>query len=104
MHSYQEAKTKENLQARLKRIEGQVRGLHKMIDEDKYCLDIITQVSSVQAALQQVSVLLLENHLRGCVTQAITEGGGEAGQAKIDEMLHVLGRFARSPQYNTEQG
>ncbi|HEX2910776.1 MAG TPA: metal-sensitive transcriptional regulator [Chloroflexia bacterium] len=96
MHGYHADKDK--LQARLKRIEGQVRGLQRMIEDDKYCIDIITQISSVQAALQQVSVLLLEDHMRGCVTDAISEGG-EAANDKINEMMQVLGRYARSPQY-----
>jgi CsoR family transcriptional regulator, copper-sensing transcriptional repressor len=84
---------KERTLTRLRRIEGQVRGLQRMIEEDKYCIDIITQVSSVQAALEQVSIALMENHLRHCVTDAIQGGDGEA---KIQEVMEVLRRYAKA--------
>jgi DNA-binding FrmR family transcriptional regulator len=85
---------KDKLLTRLRRIEGQVRGLQRMIEEDKYCIDIITQVSSVQAALEQISLGLMENHMRHCVTEAIQEGNGET---KIGEVMEVLRRYAKSP-------
>jgi CsoR family transcriptional regulator, copper-sensing transcriptional repressor len=84
---------KDRTLTRLRRIEGQVRGLQRMIEEDKYCIDIITQVSSVQAALEQVSLALMENHMRHCVTEAIQEGNGEA---KIQEVMDVLRRYAKA--------
>jgi DNA-binding FrmR family transcriptional regulator len=84
---------KQKLLARLRRIEGQTRGLQRMVEEDQYCVDIMTQVSGVQAALEQVSLLLMENHLHSCVTEAIQEGKGEE---KIDEMMHVMRHYTRS--------
>ena len=66
---------KENYAKRLRRIEGQVRGIAKMIDEDKYCIDVLTQISAVNSALQSVALGLLDEHLGHCVTQAVAEGG-----------------------------
>jgi DNA-binding FrmR family transcriptional regulator len=91
MDSY--GRDKEDLLLRLKRIEGQVRGLQRMIEEEKYCVDILTQSSSVQSALQKVELLLLENHMRHCVSDAIAKGEGEE---KIKEMMEVVRRFSRS--------
>ena len=91
MDSY--GRDKEDLLLRLKRIEGQVRGLQRMIEEEKYCVDILTQSYSVQSALQKVELLLLENHMRHCVSDAIAKGEGEE---KIKEMMEVVRRFSRS--------
>ena len=71
-HGY--SASKENYAKRLRRIEGQVRGIAKMIDEDKYCIDVLTQISAVNSALQSVALGLLEEHLNHCVTQAVAEG------------------------------
>jgi DNA-binding FrmR family transcriptional regulator len=90
MDSY--GRDKEDLLLRLRRIEGQVRGLQRMIEEEKYCIDILTQSSSVQAALQQVELILLENHMHHCVTSAIQQG---EGAEKIKEMMGVVRRFRR---------
>jgi DNA-binding FrmR family transcriptional regulator len=83
---------KENVQNRLKRIEGQVRGLQRMVDEEKYCIDILTQITSVQAALEQVSLLLTEDHMRHCVADALQQGNGDE---KIDEIMAVLKRYSK---------
>ena len=83
---------KKQLQTRLRRIEGQVRGVARMIDEDKYCVDVVTQVAAIQAALDKVSLGLLDGHLRGCVRDEIRAGGGEA---KVDELLQVMDRVLR---------
>lgn len=91
MASYDD--NKEKIQARLRRIEGQARGLQKMVEQDKYCVDIMTQISSVQAALEQVSLLLMEDHLRHCVTEAIQQGNGEQ---KINEVLNVIKHYTKS--------
>ena len=88
MHGYKS--DKEKILTRLKRIEGQTRGLQRMVEEDTYCVDILTQVASVQAALEQVSLLLMEDHMRHCVTDAIQQGNGAE---KIEELMGVL----RSP-------
>lgn len=86
---------KENYLKRLRRIEGQVRGLQKMIDDDKYCIDILTQVSAVTRALQSFSLGLLDEHLAGCVVDAAAKGGAEA-DAKVREASEAIGRLVRS--------
>jgi CsoR family transcriptional regulator, copper-sensing transcriptional repressor len=80
---------------RLRRIEGQVRGLQRMVDEDVYCIDVLTQVSAVTRALQAVALGLLEDHLGHCVAQAIEEGGPEAEQ-KVKEAAAAVSRLVRS--------
>ncbi len=77
---------------RLRRIEGQVRGLQRMIDEDRYCVDILTQVRSVSRALQRVSDAILSRHLRHCVAEAMESGDAAQRSARIDEVLTVLER------------
>ena len=72
---------------RLRLIEGQVRGLHRMVEEDRYCADIITQVSAVQQALRSVARALMSNHLTHCATQAIRTGSPKQQQAMYDELL-----------------
>ena len=86
---------KEHYLQRLRRIEGQVRGLQKMIDEDKYCIDILTQVSAVTKALQSVALGLLEDHLGHCVAQATAEGGDVAA-AKVQEASAAIARLLRT--------
>lgn len=89
MYGY--AMNKKDLEDRLKRIEGQVRGLQRMIDEDKYCIDILTQLSSVQAALKAVGMGLLDDHVRHCVRDSIEQGSGDQ---KIEELMAAVGRLA----------
>lgn len=79
---------------RLKRIEGQVRGLQKMVEEDRYCADILTQLSSVQEALRGVSRELMRNHLKHCATHAIRQGEPEA-EAMYDELVELFHKHAR---------
>jgi DNA-binding FrmR family transcriptional regulator len=86
---------KEDYLRRLRRIEGQVRGLQKMVEDDKYCIDILTQVSAVTKALQAVALGLLEDHLGHCVTQAVAEGGDAAG-TKVREASDAIARLVRS--------
>ena len=83
---------KEALIRRLNRIEGQVRGVNKMILEDRYCVDILNQVSALQSALDAVAMLLLENHTHGCMQGAIKSGKGDEA---IDELMTVVRKFAR---------
>jgi DNA-binding FrmR family transcriptional regulator len=80
---------------RLRRIEGQVRGLQKMVEEDRYCPDILTQVSSVQEALRAVGRELMRNHLKHCATQAIRSGDGNAAEATYDELIEMIYRHSR---------
>jgi DNA-binding FrmR family transcriptional regulator len=86
---------KEDYLKRLRRIEGQVRGLQKMVQDDTYCIDILTQVSAVTGALQSVALGLLEDHLGHCVTQAVAEGG-DAADAKVREASDAIARLVRS--------
>ncbi len=86
---------KEAYLRRLRRIEGQVRGLQKMVEEDKYCIDILTQVSAATKALQSVALGLLDDHLGHCVTQAATEGG-EVADTKVREASEAIARLVRS--------
>jgi CsoR family transcriptional regulator, copper-sensing transcriptional repressor len=80
---------------RLRRIEGQVRGLQRMIEEDKYCIDILTQVAAATRALQSVALGLLEEHLSHCVAQAVAEGGEDAA-GKVREASDAIARLVRS--------
>lgn len=80
---------------RLRRIEGQVRGLQKMIEEDRYCPEIIAQISSVQEALRGVARALMRNHLRHCATLAIRKGSQEEAEATYDELLEIIYRHLR---------
>jgi DNA-binding FrmR family transcriptional regulator len=80
---------------RLRRIEGQVRGLQNMIDEDRYCIDVLTQISAVTRALQEVAIGLLDEHLAHCVRDAIESGGPEA-DAKVAEASAAVARLVRS--------
>ncbi|ADL11845.1 protein of unknown function DUF156 [Acetohalobium arabaticum DSM 5501] len=89
MNSYSEEK--DELITRLKRIEGQVRGIQRMIDEEKYCVDVLTQVAAAKAALNKVGMTVLRNHTHGCVREAVSEG--ENGEEIIDELMSVISKF-----------
>lgn len=93
MHGYSE--NKDAYLKRLKRVEGQVRGIAKMVDEDKYCIDILTQVSAATKALQSVALGLLEEHLAHCVVEAARAGGPEA-DIKVKEAAEAIARLVRS--------
>lgn len=83
---------KQALLDRLKKIEGQVRGLQRMIDEDRYCVDVLVQVAAVRAALNKVGLMLLEGHARGCMQAAARRGEGDEAVA---ELMDVLERFVK---------
>ena len=85
--------TKGKAQGRLRRIEGQVQGLQRMIAADAYCVDILLQVSAVQGALEQVQKLLLGRHVESCVADALRWGSRTERQRKVDELLEVFSRF-----------
>lgn len=82
---------KEDIEKRLLRIEGQARGLQKMVDDERYCIDILTQVKSMKAALDRVALLLLDDHVEHCVADAVRSGDGAA---KLRELSQAIGRFA----------
>lgn len=92
-HGYGDDKAK--YLARLKRIEGQTRGIHRMIDEDQYCIDILTQISAVNSALENVALALLEDHLGHCVAAAAQEGG-EVAEDKLAEAAKAIRRMVKS--------
>jgi DNA-binding FrmR family transcriptional regulator len=85
--------TKAKTRARLRRIEGQVQGLQRMLDNDAYCVDILLQISAVQGALEQVQKLLLGRHIESCVADALRSGSRSERQQKVDELLDVFSRF-----------
>ncbi len=93
MHGY--TANKDDYLKRLRRVEGQVRGIAKMVDEDKYCIDILTQVSAATKALQSVALGLLGDHLACCVVDAARAGGPEANE-KITEATDAIARLVRS--------
>lgn len=82
---------KKDLQDRLRRIEGQVRGLQRMVEEDTYCIDILTQLNSANAALKAVGMGLLDAHVRHCVRESIEQGQGDE---KVEELMTAVGRLA----------
>jgi CsoR family transcriptional regulator, copper-sensing transcriptional repressor len=84
---------KEQIQARLRRIEGQIRGVQKMVDEDRYCIDVLTQVSAAKAALDAVALALLQDHTEHCVAEAIRSGDGTE---KIRELNDAVERLVRA--------
>jgi DNA-binding FrmR family transcriptional regulator len=86
---------KSAIQKRLRRIEGQVRGLQRMVDEDKYCVEVLDQVAAVTKALQAVAIELLDDHLSHCVAEALTAGGDTADE-KIAEASAAIARLVRS--------
>lgn len=91
-HGYSERK--DDLLKRLRRAEGQVRGIHRMIEQDEYCIDVITQVSAATKALERVALALLDDHLGHCVAQAAKEGG-EVSAAKLKEASDAIARLVR---------
>ncbi len=93
MYGYTE--NKDSYLLRLRRIEGQVRGLQRMVEDDKYCIDILTQVAAVTRALQSVGLGLLDEHLTHCVAQAVA-GGGDTADAKVREASDGIARLVRS--------
>jgi DNA-binding FrmR family transcriptional regulator len=89
MYGY--AMNRDEVVARLRRVEGQIRGLQRMVEEDKYCIDILTQMTSATAALRAVGLGLLDEHVRHCVKESIEQG---AGDEKVEELLAAVARFA----------
>ena len=89
------ADNRDDIQRRLRRIEGQVRGLQRMVDEDTYCIDVLTQVSATTRALESVALLMLDDHLSHCVAHAVAEGG-DVGDAKLKEASAAIARLVRS--------
>jgi DNA-binding FrmR family transcriptional regulator len=94
VHGYSE--DKDALIKRLHRIEGQVRGLERMVEQDRYCIDILTQIAAVNTALESLAFRLLDGHVRHCVRDALSSGDAGDAQAKTEELLAAVQRFART--------
>jgi DNA-binding FrmR family transcriptional regulator len=92
-HGYLKAKDKQLLENRLNRIEGQVRGVRRMVDEEAYCVDVLTQIASVVSALEKVGTILLKDHVEHCVRESIEKG--EGADAKIEELTAAVERFLK---------
>jgi CsoR family transcriptional regulator, copper-sensing transcriptional repressor len=87
---------KDALIKRLHRIEGQVRGLERMVEEDRYCIDVLTQISAVTTALESLALRILDDHVQHCVADALASGDQQAAQEKSRELLDAVQRFART--------
>jgi CsoR family transcriptional regulator, copper-sensing transcriptional repressor len=85
---------RDELLSRLRKIEGQVRGIQRMVEQDTYCVDILTQISAAVSGMEKVALRLLHDHMRGCVRDALTEK--DAGDEKVDELVRVVERFIAS--------
>lgn len=83
---------KEVLIKRLKRIEGQVKGIQKMVEDERYCVDILTQISAIRSAINKVGTIILENHMKGCVSESIKEGNSEE---MINELMKTIDKFVK---------
>ena len=93
-HGY--VQDKDALVKRLHRIEGQVRGIERMVEEERYCIDVITQISAVSTALESLAFKLLDDHVRHCVADALASGDAAAAAEKSEEMLAAVERFTRT--------
>jgi DNA-binding FrmR family transcriptional regulator len=87
---------KDALVKRLHRIEGQVRGIERMVDDDRYCIDILTQIGAVNTALESLAFKVLDDHVNHCVTDALTSGDPKEAAAKSKELMEAVQRFART--------
>ena len=87
---------KDALVKRLHRIEGQVRGIEKMVEDDRYCIDILTQIAAVNTALESLAFKVLDDHVRHCVAGALTSGDADDAMEKTEELLAAVQRFART--------
>ena len=94
--TYGYTKDKEALIKRLHRIEGQVRGVERMVEEDRYCIDILTQIAAVNTALEALALRILDDHVRHCVAGALASGDGADAATKTEELLEAVQRFART--------
>ena len=94
VHGY--TKDRDALIKRLHRIEGQVRGIERMVEEDRYCIDILTQIAAVNTALESLAFKILDEHVKHCVAGALTSGDEQEARTKTDELLRAVQRFART--------
>ena len=94
--AYGYAENKSKLLKRLARAEGQVRGITRMVEEDRYCIDILTQLAAVDTALESVALEILEDHVKHCVAGALASGDETDAETKIDELVEAVRRFAKT--------
>jgi CsoR family transcriptional regulator, copper-sensing transcriptional repressor len=94
--TYGYVKDKDALVKRLHRIEGQVRGIERMVEDERYCIDVLTQISAVSTALESLAFKLLDDHVRHCVADALASGDAAAATEKSEELLAAVERFART--------
>jgi len=87
--------SQEDLTRRLRKIEGQVKGIERMVEENQYCMDVLVQIAAVRAALNKVGTIIFEHHTRGCVADAIRCGTPEEQEAKITELVNVLNKYIK---------
>jgi DNA-binding FrmR family transcriptional regulator len=95
-HTHGYTKDKAALVKRLHRVEGQVRGIEKMVEDDRYCIDILTQISAVNTALESLAFKILDEHVKHCVAGALTSGDKDEAKVKTEELLEAVQRFART--------
>jgi DNA-binding FrmR family transcriptional regulator len=95
-HTHGYSKDKDALVRRLHRIEGQVRGIERMVEEDRYCIDILTQIAAVNTALESLAFQILDEHVRHCVAGALTSGDEDDAREKTEELIEAVQRFART--------
>ena len=95
-HTHGYTKDKEALVKRLHRIEGQVRGIERMVEEDRYCIDILTQISAVTTALESLAFQILDDHVQHCVSGALASGNKDEAETKSRELLEAVHRFTRA--------
>jgi CsoR family transcriptional regulator, copper-sensing transcriptional repressor len=93
-HGY--TKDKDKLVTRLHRIEGQIRGIERMVEDDRYCIDILTQIAAVSTALESLALTMLDSHVRHCVAGALGSGDAADAATKTDELIAAVQRFART--------
>lgn len=91
-HNHSYAADKGKLLSRLARVEGQIRGVARMVEDDRYCVDILTQISAINSSMQSIGLLLLQDHIRGCVVEA----EGDLREERLDELNKAIARFTRS--------
>ena len=95
-HAHGYAADKDALLKRLRRIEGQVRGIERMVEDDRYCIDVLTQIAAVETALESVAAKVLEDHVTHCVAGALASGDEAEATAKTEELLAAVNRFVRT--------
>ena len=95
-HTHGYTKDKDAIVKRLHRVEGQVRGIERMVEDDRYCIDILTQIAAVNTALESLAFKILDEHVRHCVAGAFASGDEAAASVKTEELLEAVRRFART--------